>query len=113
MELKLSVSIGATLQVKNAKGEWDWIKPEVGAEISLNPNEIRSPIPLDEEADDLTIRLQAIFGNLWDDVVGPQFKNVVNELIADPVATVEEAKEESTETTEEDEKPNVDEDDYY
>jgi len=29
MEIKLSVSIGATLQVKNAKGEWDWIKPAI------------------------------------------------------------------------------------
>jgi hypothetical protein len=28
MEIKLNVSIGATLQVRNAKGEWDWIKQE-------------------------------------------------------------------------------------
>jgi len=72
MELKLSVSIGATLQVKNAKGEWDWIKPEVGAEVSLWENEVAAG------------NHQAIFAELWDTVVGPQFKNVVNDLLDDP-----------------------------
>jgi hypothetical protein len=101
MELKLSVSIGGTLQVKNAKGEWDWIKPEVGCEIILHHGEI-------------TEQLQEQFAAMWDQVVGPQFKNVVSELIAEPVAIVEETtEEESTETSEENEKPNVDEDDYY
>jgi hypothetical protein len=80
MELKLSVSIGATLQVKNAKGEWDWIKPEVGAEVNLWENEIAAG------------NHQAIFAELWDTVVGPQFKNVVSELLAEPV---EEGGEES------------------
>ena len=80
MELKLSVSIGATLQVKNAKGEWDWIKPEVGAEVSLWESEVAAG------------NHQAIFAELWDTVVGPQFKNVVSELLAEPV---EEGGEES------------------
>ena len=79
MELKLSVNIGATLQVKNAKGEWDWIKPEVGAEINI-------PAPTEETP------IQEIFANLWDNVVGPQFKSVVTELVADqstPTAPIE------------------------
>ena len=72
MELKLSVSIGATLQVKNDKGDWDWIKPEVGAEMLL------------AEGDDLhTTLLQERFTSLWDQVVGPQFASVVRELISE------------------------------
>ena len=69
MELKLSVSIGATLQVKNARGEWDWIKPEVGCEVKLIDGEIE------------TYPTSAYFTQMWDDVVGPQFANVVRELI--------------------------------
>lgn len=69
MDLKLSVSIGATLQVKNANGEWDWIKPEVGAEISIAKGEV--------------VDIQEEFSRLWDDIVGPQFKSVVNELLVD------------------------------
>ena len=76
MELKLSVSIGATLQVKNAKGEWDWIKPEVGCELKLADGEI------DAQA------LQDRFTTIWDDVVGPQFRSVVLELTSEQV-TVE------------------------
>jgi hypothetical protein len=98
VELKLSVSIGGSLQVKNAKGEWDWIKPEVGCEITLNNHEI-------------TESLQEQFAAMWDTVVGPQFKNVVSELIAEPVAPAEEETKEDS--SDEDEKPNVDEDDYY
>jgi hypothetical protein len=51
---------------------------------------------------------------MWDQIVGPQFRNVVSELIADPVS-IEEKKETTEEATEsdEDEKPNTDEDDYY
>jgi len=72
MEIKLNVSIGATLQVKNAKGDWDWIKPEVGAEMLL------------AEGDDLhTTLLQERFTSLWDQVVGPQFASVVRELISE------------------------------
>lgn len=70
MELKLNVSIGATLQVRNAKGEWDWIKPEVGCEISLMDGEITDMIPQQ-------------FQDMWDNVVGPQFRNVVSELISE------------------------------
>jgi hypothetical protein len=103
MELKLSVNIGASLQVKNAKGEWDWIKPEVGAEISLNRDDLNSQLLLPQE--ELVTEeefLQTVFGKLWDNVVGPQFRNVVNELIAEPVA-IEESTEEVVEgeTTEE------------
>jgi hypothetical protein len=64
MELKLTVSVGATLQVKNSRGEWDWIKPEVGAEVVLDGNDP-----------------QETFGYLWDEVVGPQFKAVVDSLM--------------------------------
>lgn len=70
MELKLSVSIGATLQVRNDKGEWDWIKPEVGAEVKL----------LDGEYTEIQ-ETQETFSKLWDQVVGPQFANVVRELL--------------------------------
>ena len=70
MELKLNVSIGATLQVRNAKGEWDWIKPEVGCEISLMDGEITDMIPQQ-------------FQDMWDNVVGPQFASVVKELISE------------------------------
>jgi len=69
MELKLSVSIGATLQVKNAKGEWDWIKPEVGAELSLWESEVAEG------------KHQIMFAEMWDSVVGPQFRSVVSELL--------------------------------
>ena len=116
MEIKLSVSIGATLQVKNDKGEWDWIKPEVGCEVKLVDGEIKA------EA------LPEQFAAMWNDVVGPQFANVVTELIEGSVpkpeveAEVAEEVVDEAETSEEfiekltsimDEKPNTDEDDYY
>ena len=112
MEIKLSVSIGATLQVKNDKGEWDWIKPEVGCEVKLVDGEIKAET------------LPAQFAAMWDDVVGPQFANVVTELIEGSVPKPEEAAEETaeefrealmdvTDGDPEDEKPNTDEDDYY
>jgi hypothetical protein len=100
MELKLSVSIGGTLQVKNAKGEWDWIKPEVGCEIKLHDGEI-------------TEQLQEQFAAMWDQVVGPQFKNVVSELIAEPIAIEETVEEEKTEESDTAETVVSDEDDYY
>jgi hypothetical protein len=97
MEVKLSVSIGATIQ--DPKG--NWIKPEVGAEVVLT----------EENA-------QETFAKMWDEIVGPQFRNVVQELIAS--APEESESEESSESEDEvveaevvDEKPNVDEDDYY
>ena len=105
MEIKLSVSIGATLQVKNAKGEWDWIKPEVGAEVSLNQHELKH-----DNSDDNSL-LQGVFAQLWDDVVGPQFSSVVQELISDQTTAVEPSAEATEEVA--DEKPNTDEDDYY
>jgi len=85
MEIKLNVSIGATLQVKNAKGEWDWIKPEVGAEIKL----------LEGEHDSIE-KVQVAFTKMWDDIVGPQFASVVKELITDqsPEAQVEDTSAE-------------------
>jgi len=108
MEVKLSVSIGATLQVKNARGEWDWIKPEVGCEISMNKNEVGSPEVLSDQ-----------FAAMWDQVVGPQFASVVQELIAEQSPKTEETVEETAndvsveEDLIEEEKPNTDEDDYY
>ena len=85
MELKLSVSIGATLQVKNARGEWDWIKPEVGCEVKLIDGEIE------------TYPTSAYFTQMWDDVVGPQFANVVRELL----------NEQTSEVTKEEDLPEV------
>ena len=76
MELKLNVSIGATLQVRNAKGEWDWIKPEVGCEIKLVDGEI------------VIDALQDQFSAMWDNVVGPQFASVVKELISEQAPAV-------------------------
>lgn len=107
MELKLSVSIGATLQVKNAKGEWDWIKPEVGAEVLLNQHDLK------QGGDDNSM-LQGVFTQLWDEVVGPQFSAVVLDLIADQTPAVE-AEKESDEATESEENENktTDEDEYY
>jgi hypothetical protein len=100
MEIKLNVSIGATLQVRNAKGEWDWIKPEVGAEVLLINEEVQREY------------IQEQFGNLWDNIVGPQFKNVVDNLLSDQV----ESESESESSTEDEEtskdKPISDEEDY-
>jgi len=81
VEVKLSVSIGATLQVKNAKGEWDWIKPEVGAEVKL----------LEGEHNDMG-QVQTAFSRMWDNIVGPQFASVVKELISEQTPKVEDAK---------------------
>jgi len=80
VEIKLNVSIGATLQVKNARGEWDWIKPEVGAEVKLLEGDI-----------DVT-NSKEIFAEMWDNIVGPQFASVVKELIEDQTPKVEDAK---------------------
>jgi hypothetical protein len=118
MELKLSVSIGATLQVKNSRGEWDWIKPEVGAEVLLSQHDLKKG---NDEDNSL---LQGVFAQIWDDVVGPQFASVVKELIGEQVDKEEVPKEETAEDfretltnvaegAPEDKKPNVDEDDYY
>lgn len=83
MELKLTVSVGATLQVKNSRGEWDWIKPEVGAEVTLDGNDP-----------------QQTFSYLWDEVVGPQFKTVVESLMPEEVETTCEGMGlDATETT--------------
>jgi len=116
MEIKLSVNIGATLQVKNSRGEWDWIKPEVGCEISMSKGEINV------EA------LPEQFATMWEQVVGPQFAAVVQELINEQSPKVEEETDDSEEVVEEtasteefiekltaimEEKPNTDEDDYY
>lgn len=97
MEIKLNVSIGATLQVKNARGEWDWIKPEVGAEISMPWGEFNAIGDLQHQ-----------FTNMWDNVVGPQFRNVVAELIAEQIPKEEDLPEvsdgiDATETTIQDE----------
>jgi hypothetical protein len=97
MELKLSVSIGATLQVRNAKGEWDWIKPEVGCEVKLIDGEIKADI------------LPEQFAAMWDDVVGPQFKSVVIELMDDQMPKPEPDNVESVEV----ETSSDDQDDYY
>jgi len=87
MEMKLNVSIGATLQVKNAKGEWDWVKPEVGCEIKLIDGEIKQET------------LQDQFAAMWDNVVGPQFQTVVLDLLGEQVL-MEEAFETPKETEE-------------
>lgn len=81
MELKLNVSIGATLQVRNAKGEWDWIKPEVGCEIKMVDGEI------------VIDALQDQFTAMWDNVVGPQFASVVKELISEQAPPAESPKQ--------------------
>lgn len=113
MEIKLSVSIGATLQVKNARGEWDWIKPEVGAEVKFLEGDSK-----------LETDLQEAFTNMWDNVVGPQFASVVSELLAEQGGGENEADDaegtppenpslETTPTTDPHERPNTEEDDYY
>jgi hypothetical protein len=108
MEIKLSVNIGATLQVKNSRGEWDWIKPEVGAEIMLNNHELRKG---NDEDNSL---LQGVFAQIWDDVVGPQFASVVQELINEQSPEAKEVElDAETKAVFSDEKPNTDEDDYY
>jgi len=92
MELKLSVSIGATLQIKNAKGEWDWIKPEVGAEVLLNQHDLK------QGGEDNSM-LQNVFAQLWDEVVGPQFGTVVSDLITQQLPPAESSEEVLDETT--------------
>jgi hypothetical protein len=84
MEIKLSVSIGATLQVKNEKGDWDWIKPEVGCEVKLIDGEIKAET------------MPSQFAAMWDEVVGPQFASVVQELLTQQTPK-EEVVEETTE----------------
>ena len=107
MEIKLSVSIGASLQVKNARGEWDWIKPEVGAEILLNNHELRKG---NDEDNSL---LQGVFAQIWDDVVGPQFASVVQELINEQSPKVKEVElDAETKAVFNDEKINTGEE-YY
>ena len=107
MEIKLSVSIGASLQVKNARGEWDWIKPEVGAEILLNNHELRKG---NDEDNSL---LQGVFAQIWDDVVGPQFASVVQELINEQSPKVKEIElDAETKAVFNDEKINTEEE-YY
>lgn len=107
MEIKLSVSIGASLQVKNARGEWDWIKPEVGAEILLNNHELRKG---NDEDNSL---LQGVFAQIWDDVVGPQFASVVQELINEQSPKVKEVElDAETKAVFNDEKINTEEE-YY
>ena len=98
MELKLSVSIGATLQVKNARGEWDWIKPEVGCEIKLIDGEV-------------TNNVTEAFADMWDNVVGPQFNSVVQELLTEqiPAESTEKVSEEPVDK----EATTTDEDEYY
>ena len=97
--LKLSVNIGASLQVKNAKGEWDWIKPEVGAELTF---------------DTYNENTQHYFNELWEQVVGPQFKSVVDSLLGEQsepvIENVEGTETVAEETTEE---VVTDEDEYY
>ena len=94
MEIKLTVNIGASLQVRNAKGDWDWVKPEIGAEVKLIEGEVTREY------------VQETFAKMWDLHVGPQFRNVVNELIGEQLQP---AIEEETETTDDTKK---DEDDY-
>ena len=108
MELKLSVSIGATLQVKNAKGEWDWIKPEVGAEVLLRQHDLKHD-------DDNNSMLQGVFTQLWDEVVGPQFSSVVQDLITQqlpPAEANEETVDESA-TDKVESSTEQSEDEYY
>jgi hypothetical protein len=94
MELKLSVSIGATLQIKNEKGDWDWIKPEVGAEVLLSQHELKK-----DGAEDNSM-LQGVFAQLWDDVVGPQFSSVVQELLGQQNPKIEESSDNTVEVIE-------------
>ena len=97
--LKLSVNIGASLQVKNAKGEWDWIKPEVGAELTF---------------DTYNENTQHYFNELWEQVVGPQFKSVVDSLLGEQAEpAIEDPETEVVEGEETTEEVITDEDEYY
>ena len=84
MEIKLTVSIGATLQLRNANGDWDWIKPEVGCELKLLDGEIEPE------------RLPDQFSIMWDNVVAPQFQTIVENLLEDQVPTKVESSDEYT-----------------
>ena len=67
-EYKLTISLDATLAVQNANGSFNYFKPSIGAEISIG------------EADDLTI-LNNKFEELYEQVIGPNFKAVVEEFL--------------------------------
>ena len=65
---KLIVNLDATLSVQNANGSFNYFKPSIGAEMTT------------DETDDLTI-LNNKFENLYEQVIGPNFKAVVEEFL--------------------------------
>ena len=74
MEVKITVNLGATLQIENVKtGEWDYIKPTVGVEATLKND--------DFVGGNVTMTTQDWFNELWDEVLAPQFKKVIDSLL--------------------------------
>ncbi len=65
---KLTVSLDATLAVQNKNGSFNYFKPSIGAEITT------------DETDDVTI-LNKKFEDLYAEVIGPNFKSVVEEFL--------------------------------
>jgi len=65
---KLTVNLDATLAVQNPNGSFNYFKPSIGAEITI------------DETDDLTIMNQK-FEDLYAEVIGPNFNSVVKEFL--------------------------------
>jgi hypothetical protein len=65
---KLIVNLGATLAVQDKNGSFNYFKPSIGAEIMMS------------ESDDLTVINQK-FEDLYETVIGPNFKAVVDEFL--------------------------------
>ena len=65
---KLTVHLDATLAVQSQNGSFNYFKPSIGAEMIV------------DETDDLTA-LNKKFEDLYSEVIGPNFKAVVNEFL--------------------------------
>jgi hypothetical protein len=81
---KLTVNLDATLAVQNENGSFHYFKPSVGAEITT------------DETEDTTI-LNQKFEDLFDNVIGPNFTEIVTQLLTN-------SKEDESEEKDEDKK---------
>ena len=77
---KLTINLDATLAVQSKNGSFNYFKPSIGVEITV------------DETDDLTV-LNKKFGDMYEEVIGPNFKAVVNEFLINTDVDEEEVEE--------------------
>lgn len=65
---KLTINLDATLAVQNLNGSFNYFKPSIGAEFTV------------DETDDMTV-LNKKFEDLYAEVIAPNFQSVVNEFL--------------------------------